>query len=59
VFKLFIMGQSLQSQRAVANLRRLCDDELGGAYELEVIDVLERPQAAEDPRIMATPTLVK
>lgn len=59
VFKLFVMGQSPRSQRAVANLRRLCDERLGGAYDLDVIDVLERPQAAEDARILATPTLVK
>jgi len=59
VFKLFVMGQSPRSQRAVANLRRLCDERLGGSYDLDVIDVLERPQAAEDARILATPTLVK
>lgn len=59
VFKLFVMGQSPRSQRAVANLRRLCEDELRDAYDLDVIDVLERPQAAEDARILATPTLVK
>jgi circadian clock protein KaiB len=59
VFKLFVMGQSPRSQRAVANLRRLCDEELGDTYDLEVIDVLERPQAAEDARILTTPTLVK
>src|SRR4051812_31132773 len=59
VFKLFVMGQSPRSQRAVANLRRLCEDELRDTYDLDVIDVLERPQAAEDARILATPTLVK
>jgi circadian clock protein KaiB len=59
VFKLFVMGQSPRSQRAVANLRRLCDVELVDGYELDVIDVLERPQEAEDARILATPTLVK
>jgi circadian clock protein KaiB len=32
---------------------------LGNPYDLDVIDVLERPQAAEDARILATPTLVK
>ena len=30
-----------------------------GAYELEIIDVLEHPQVAEDERILATPTLIK
>ena len=30
-----------------------------GAYELVIIDVLERPQVAEDEKILATPTLIK
>lgn len=59
VFKLFVMGQSPRSQRAVANLRRICEEEIREDYVLDVIDVLERPQAAEDARILATPTLVK
>jgi circadian clock protein KaiB len=28
-------------------------------YELQIVDVLEHPQAAEDERILATPTLIK
>jgi circadian clock protein KaiB len=59
VFKLFVTGQSPRSQRAVANLRRLCDEDLQDAYHLDVIDILDRPQAAEDARVLATPTLVK
>jgi circadian clock protein KaiB len=59
VFKLFVTGQSPRSQRAVANLRRLCDERLGGEYQLDVIDILERPQAAAADRVLATPTLVK
>ena len=33
--------------------------ELDGRYELEIVDVLEHPQRAEDERILATPTLIK
>ena len=44
---------------AIANLRRICEQELEGQYELEIIDVLEHPQLAEDERILATPTLIK
>jgi circadian clock protein KaiB len=59
IFKLFVMGQSPRSQRAVANLRRLCDEQIPDTYNLAVIDVLENPQAAEKARILTTPTLVK
>ncbi|GFO57238.1 KaiB 1 [Geomonas sp. Red276] len=57
--KLFVTGQTSRSSRAIANLRRICEHELGTEYELNIIDVLERPQSAEDERILATPTLIK
>ena len=59
LLKLYVTGQTPRSQRAITNLRRICDTELAGQYEMIVIDVLERPQLAEDERILATPTVVK
>jgi circadian clock protein KaiB len=40
-------------------LRRICEHELKGRYEMEVIDVLEDPDAAERERIVAVPALIK
>jgi circadian clock protein KaiB len=57
--RLYITGRTSQSQRAIDNLRTLCDTDLQGAYEVEVIDVLEHPTLAEKEKILATPTLVK
>jgi circadian clock protein KaiB len=57
--KLYVTGQTPKSERAIANIRRICEEELKGQYELVVIDVLERPQLAEDEKILATPTLTK
>jgi circadian clock protein KaiB len=45
--------------RAIANLRQICEEELDGQFEVEVVDVLENPQLAEREKILATPTLVK
>lgn len=59
LIKLYVTGQTPRSQQAIANLRRICEGELSGRYELVVIDVLERPQLAEDEKILATPTVVK
>lgn len=59
LLKLYITGQTPRSQRAIDNLRRICEGELGGQFEMVVIDVLERPQLAEDEKILATPTVVK
>lgn len=57
--KLFVTGNTQRSERAIMNLRRICDEELGGEYQMLIIDVLERPQLAEDEKILATPTLIK
>ncbi len=59
VFKLYIAGQTPNSQAAVANLQRICQEYLGTAYDLTIIDVLQHPQLAEEEKILATPTLVK
>lgn len=59
ILKLYVTGNTPRSDKAIANLREICDRDLKGAYELIVIDVLERPQLAEDERIIATPTLVR
>jgi circadian clock protein KaiB len=57
--RLYITGSTPQSQRAIDNLKAICDAELPGVYEVEVIDVLENPALAENEKILATPTLVK
>jgi circadian clock protein KaiB len=57
--KLYVTGTSPRAEVAIANLRRICEQELRGQYELEIIDVLKHPQVAEDDRILATPTLIK
>ncbi len=57
--KLYITGQTSRSEQAITNLRRICEEELKGQYELDIVDVLEQPQRADDEKIIATPTLIK
>lgn len=59
LLKLYVTGKSAKSEVAIANLRRLCAEELEGRYDLQIIDVLEHPEAAETDKILATPTLIK
>lgn len=59
ILKLYVAGQTPRTQQAITNIREICDRDLLGAYELIVVDVLERPQLAENEKILATPTLVK
>jgi circadian clock protein KaiB len=57
--ELFVIGHSPRSRTAVENLRRILETTMPGEFDLQIIDVLEQPQAAEDSNIMATPTLIK
>ena len=59
LLRLFVTGASARTSTAIANLRRICDQELEGQYDLEIIDVLEYPELAENEKILATPTLIK
>lgn len=58
--RLFITGSTASSQQAIENLKSICDTELNGLrYNLEIVDVLENPELAEQEKIIATPTLIK
>jgi len=59
LLKLYVTGLTPKSERAINNIRRICESEMGGQYKLLIIDVLEQPQLAEDEKILATPTLIK
>jgi circadian clock protein KaiB len=54
-----VTGRSPRAETAIENLRRICDEDLGGEYQLDIIDVLQDPEAAEEAKILATPTLIK
>ena len=59
MLRLFVTGASSRARTAITNLRRICEQELDGQYDLQIIDVLEHPEVAEDEKILATPTLIK
>ncbi len=59
ILKLYVTGQTPNSQKAIKNLDKVLEMELKGAYSLQVIDVLKNPQLAEEDKILATPTLTK
>jgi circadian clock protein KaiB len=57
--RLFVTGSTPRSARAIANMRKICEENLSGRYDLEVVDVYEDPDATRELQIIATPTLVK
>jgi circadian clock protein KaiB len=56
---LYVSGASPRSAEALETVRRLCDEELPGQVELQVVDVTDDPDLAARDRIVAVPTLVK
>ena len=57
--RLYVAGQTPRSVGAFRNLKKICDEHLKGRYELEIIDLLEKPQLARGDQILAIPTLVR
>jgi circadian clock protein KaiB len=59
VLRLYVTGSSPRSIRAIANIRRICDEYLRGCHDLEVVDISQHPLLAKSEQILAAPTLVK
>lgn len=57
--RLYVAGQTPKSLRALANLKKICDEYLAGKYHVEIIDLLENPQLASSDQILAIPTLIR
>jgi circadian clock protein KaiB len=57
--RLYVAGQTPRSISAFLNLKKICDEHLKGHYELEIIDLLQKPQLARGDQILAVPTLVR
>ena len=57
--RLYVTGGTTRARRTLMAVRRICDAAYGDAYDLSVIDVLDRPDLAERDRITATPTLLR
>lgn len=59
VLYLFIAGSTVRSQRAVANVKRLCDEAAFAVDQLKIIDIFQQPALARTEQIVAVPTLMK
>ena len=57
--RLYVAGETARSKHAIANLRNICEAELGGQCQIQIVDVLDNPDLAEKEKVLATPTLVK
>jgi circadian clock protein KaiB len=57
--ELYVVGRSPSSQAAIENLRAICNGALAGRCDVQIVDVLDHPDAAEAANILATPTLIR
>jgi circadian clock protein KaiB len=57
--RLYVAGQTPNSIKAFANLKRICEEHVAGRYRIEVVDLLENPRLAAGDQILAIPTLVR
>jgi circadian clock protein KaiB len=59
VLKLYITGMTPRSQQAVRNIKKIIKDNPDNNFELEVIDIYQKPSLAKGDQIIAVPTLIK
>ena len=59
VLRLYVAGQTPNSARAIENIQKICEENLQGRYQLEVIDLYQQPQLAQGEQIIAVPTLIR
>lgn len=58
LLRLYMAGNGQNSQKALANLRSLCQEHLNGRCTIETVDVVKDFQAAIGDNILVTPALV-
>ena len=58
VLRLFVAGATARSRQAILRVRQLCETELQGGCDLEVIDIYQQPALARANQIVVTPTLI-
>ena len=59
VLRLYVTGLTARSTQAIDSIKDICEEELKGRYELEVIDLAKQPELAKAENIIAAPTLIK
>ncbi len=56
---LYVAGASVLSMNAIERIRDVCDHELAGRVQLEVVDVHQEPGRVIEDDIVAVPTLLR
>ena len=51
VLRPHVTGTTPRSAKAIRNIRVVCEEELHGRYDLEVIDIYQQPELASPPQL--------
>lgn len=57
--RLYISNNSTKTQNSIRNLRTILERRFSTDFSLEIIDIMEHPEACARDTIFATPTLIK
>ena len=59
ILRLYVAGTTPQSNKAISNLTRICEEHLADRYDLEVINIYRKPALLGGEQVIAIPTLIK
>src|SRR5512146_254731 len=59
VLRLYVAGMTPRSAEAIRRVTDFCEKHLTEQYELEIIDIYQKPALMQGEQIVAVPTLVK
>ena len=59
ILRLYVAGLTTRSQQAIRTVTTICEEQLAGRFDLEVIDIYQHPELANSEQIIAAPTLIK
>jgi len=59
VLRLYVAGITPKSSEAIENITQICEANLKGRYDLQIIDIYQQPTLAKGEQIIAAPTLIK
>ncbi len=57
--RLYVAGLNTKSKQAIENITKICEENLKGRYNLQIIDIYQQPSLAAGEQIIAAPTLIK
>jgi circadian clock protein KaiB len=59
LLRLYVAGMTQRSAEAIRRVTEFCEKYLSDRYELEIVDIYQKPTLMKDEQIIAVPTLVK